>query len=325
MLRRFFTSIGRVLGGTPTQAALGSERELLKGVDHPLAKAKLHVPLTVSKLVDEAWRYYSEGSYLHAGPIFISAIQLAPDAPADPEVSECVDMTDLGHAVWAAWVCFGFFKKGDQTDVLIISEQQFFELAARKSPTTLQRIQDRILENEQEAEQRKFDDQRRAEGDGLLREILAVERNYRELYDKVSQLLAIRTEQDRWWAFRDDGKALTKAGLYDAAWRCYGTAVSTVIRSGNLSKLRSIYEAMGDQSKKEGKHKNAVRDYLLACKFGVKHDGTFPKRAADQVRISLKKAGLKKGSAELRDELLGIVVATAIGELLDMVDSRLNG
>jgi hypothetical protein len=272
--------------------------------------ASRHAPDEVNRLIEKAGDFAEDDEPAKALDLYMKALHLSPDSPDDPKFQMNLELnSSIGFAVRGAWVSMELLGR-PQADF-----DEFALLAERKSPETFKALWKQV--KAQQAFQAKLE-----AGDVLLRKILSTFKEGGEVRDLLDELHTLRNEEDKWWFFMEDGKALTKAGLYDPAWRFLNSGLNLAMQRG-VDNLPSIYEAMGDHGKKEGKHKNAVRDYLLACKFGV-HNGEFPKRAADQVRISLKKAGMKEGSEEFRDELLALVQNAEIRELLDMIDARLN-
>tara|TARA_Y100001972_G_C7624687_1_gene313306 strand:- start:129 stop:1220 length:1092 start_codon:yes stop_codon:yes gene_type:complete len=295
---------------------LNDEREALKHVAakgksasvRAYAASKLSVPSKAKSLIDQAAPFYSgrPGSPEKAYALYMEALSLASNAPADPTHTEAIDLNDIGFAGWAAWVCL---------DRMNAEEKDFealFALLRLKTPVTLQRIETRIMENNRQKAERE-------NAAKLLAELLDPAKKPSPA--TANELIDLHKGKDAWWTLRDIGNKLAKIGRFDLAWKFFQSAVLLAFKcDGNVP---SIYVAMGNLSKKEGRYENAARDFLLACKYEHEASQQFPKTASDQLRISLKKAGLKNNAAEHRDDLLSRIPETEISDLLDVLSRKI--
>jgi len=232
-------------------------------------------------------------------PLFLQAIEQAPLAPDDDQVQIALDLSDIGHAVWAAWVCLDLLERPSEETEKLVGE------ARHKSPVTARRMEERMQEYKA-----KLEAQGRLET--ALEVLCSPEcREPLELQQAEKYLI----ETGAWWAMRIAAKPLVKASHGDLAWRLLNAAL-LVAMSKNVN-LSSIYSAMGDVCKCEERHQNAARQYLLACATA----SVPSKRDVDQVRISLKKAGLKDDAKRITEELLKLVGTMDMRALVEKLDA----
>lgn len=264
---------------------------------------QLELDPNIKKIFDKGWEYYPNGDNNKAWELFYSGLQLVDDAPDDIEIQENIDLYDIGDAAWAAWVCMDLLNK-PQNEI-----NDYLKFVKTKTPVTYNRIMDRI--NESKVEQ------------DLENKISILESKLINNPDMVSderiklikELTQICEQESAWWELRDIAVELTKKERFNEAWTLFNSAVYIATqKDGNLP---SIYLAMGDMRKREGNHHDAARLYLICC---ATSGGEPLKRAIDQLRISLKKSGLKKNAAEVRDELINLIGKLNTSELIKKLD-----
>ncbi len=270
-------------GGPPKGAPAGrpSDREL----DSYLSVSNSAETRRIDVLVSRAQEFYPHGDTEKALRLFRQAIALASPAPADEAIHESRDLTAIGNAFWMAWVCLDLLDRPEAETAALLAE------ARVKSPLTAVRIEERLSETRETAES-----QRRTELASATLESVAPEGP--TTLEAAIETLAAAGE---WWALRDAGLALIKQQKFDVAWEVLDRALAIATRkTGNIP---SIYCAMGDLRKAQERHADAARCYLKSCLSA----GQDPlKRAVDQLRISLKKAGISQDAGVIRDELLAM-------------------
>jgi len=253
----------------------------------------------IEALVNEAQRYYPHKDPAKALVLFRKAIELTSVAPMSESVRKSRDLSSIGDAFWMAWVCLDLLDSPtNEIDELIVE-------ARLKSPETAARIEERLAEaNEIAAFDRESDEA-----------YAALEQSDPHNTADAQKAVLTLASRGAWWDLRDAGIALTKKKKFDLAEQSLDTALTVAMeKAGNVP---SIYVAMGDLRKAQQRHADAARHYLLSCVSA----GSNPlKRAVDQLRISLKKAGVSGDTATIRDELL------AMGATFDQSDvlARLN-
>ncbi len=271
-----------------------SLRKKLFGTPAPLEDSDLDAYVAVSTsaetrrieaLVTKAQEYYPHKDPAKALALFRQAIELASPAPASKSVRESRDLTSIGDAFWMAWVCLDLLDRPQsETDALLAE-------ARIKSPATAVRIEERLAEAKKDSARERQ----------LEEAFAALESVDDQDSATVQEALTTLSAAGAWWALRDAGIALTKQGKYDLAWGTPSKALTIAMgKSGNIP---SIYSAMGDLRKAQQRHAEAARHYLLSC-LSAGHSPL--KRAVDQLRISLKKAGVPGDPAAIRDELLAM-------------------
>lgn len=232
-------------------------------------------------------------------PFFLQAIKQASLAPDDDQIQIALDHSDIGHAVWAAWVCLDLLERpGEEIEKLVKDARQ-------KSPVTARRMEERMQEY-----RAKLEAQDRLEK--ALEVLCSPDGREPQALQQAEEYLI---ETGSWWAMRNSAKPLVKAGYGDLAWRLLNAAL--LVAMNKKDNLPSIYAAMGDVCKFEKRHHDAARQYLLACATS----NVPSKRDADQVRISLKKAGLKDDAKRITDELLKLVGAVDMRTLIEKLDA----
>jgi hypothetical protein len=230
--------------------------------------------------------------YPHQNParaleLFREALALAPKAPSLRARTLYGPGGDVDFAAWAGWVCLGMLEcEGPKV-------ADYLLLVAEKAPDTHHRILERI---ESIRSERALHDRLEADTASLEQEIEAGG----PTGPTFDRWLATAEQAGAWWALRDGGVHLSQSGHGDAAWRAFNLALRLIARLGT-GNIGSVYEQMGDLCKREARHASAAEMYLLACMYG---GPPTPKRPADQLRVSLKKAGLASESTEIRDALI---------------------
>lgn len=257
----------------------------------------------IDALVNEAQKYYPHKDPTKALALFRQAIQLASPAPASRSARESRDLTAIGDAFWMAWVCLDLMERPPaETDALLAE-------ARVKSPATAARIEERLAEaKETDAREQQTEEA-----------VAALQNSDGQNPARVQKAVSTLTATGAWWDLRDAGVALTKQGKYDLAWQTLNSALTIATKKpGNVP---SIYSAMGDLWKAQQRHGDAARYYLLSCLSA----GDNPlKRALDQLRISLKKAGVPGDPVAIRDELLAMGAKGDEPAVLARLDSYLS-
>ena len=254
----------------------------------------------IDELVDEAQKYYPHQNTTKALALFRRAIQLASPALASKTVQEARDHSAIGDAFWMAWVCLDILERPPaETEALLVE-------ARVKSPVTAARIEECLA-------QAKETDARKEQSEEAF---ATLENADGQDPARVQIAMSTLTATGAWWLLRDAGIALTKKGKYDLAWQALNSALSIALnKPGNVP---SIYSAMGDLWKARQSHGDAARYYLLSCLSA----GDAPlKRALDQLRISLKKAGASGDPAAIRNELLAMRTKCDESTVLARLDS----
>lgn len=276
--KRLFGSAGPTKDAPAEQA---SAREL----DPHLAIPNSVETCRIDALVSRAQDFYPHGDTEKALRLFREAIALATPAPPDEAIHESRDLTAIGDAIWMAWVCLDLLDRPEAETAALLAE------ARVKSPLTAIRIEERLSEARDKAES-----QRTLELASATLESAAPESP--TMLEAAIETLAAAGE---WWALRDAGHALIKRQKYDVAWEILQRALAIATRkTGNVP---SIYCVMGDLRKAQERHADAARCYLKSCLSSAQDP---LKRAADQLRISLKKAGIARDAEAIRDELLAM-------------------
>jgi hypothetical protein len=230
--------------------------------------------------------------YPHQNPtralaLFREALALAPPAPSLRARTLYGPGGLVDFAAWAGWVCL------DMLDYERQGLAEYLLVVAEKAPDTHQRILERI---EATRSERALQDRLDADSAALEQELEASGITGPTL----DRWLATAEEAGAWWALRDGGVRLSRRGHGDAAWRTFNLALRVIARVGK-GNLGSVYEGMGDLCKREARYASAAEMYLLACLYG---GPPMPQRPADQLRVSLKKAGLSDEATEIRDGLV---------------------
>lgn len=259
----------------------------------------------IASLVKRASEYYPEKDPGKALPLFREAIRLAPPAPDDVNSHVEIDGGDIGFAIWAAWVCLDLLDSPDNETGLLLVE------AKVKSPMTARRIKERLTEYPakeaaEEERQANIDIVRNPKKAHIEKEIAA-----RLLSEK-----AFRSGE--WWELRDTAIHLAKAGLGNMAWPLFNKAL--LVAQSKRGNIPSIYVAMGDLCKKEKRYRDAARHYLLSI-ASAPNDPL--KRAVEQLRISLKKAGVSGDPASIRDTLIADAGRSDPRQLITQLDAYL--
>lgn len=275
-----------------------------RDLDSYLAVSTSQETRRIDALVGRAQEFYPHGDTEKALRLFRQAIALASPAPPDEAIQESRDLTAIGDAFWMAWVCLDLLERPDAEIAALVAE------ARVKSPVTAGRIGERLSEARDKAES-----QRRSELASATLES-AVPGDPAKLQAAIETLGAA----GEWWALRDAGIALAKREKHDLAWDALDKALTIATRkTGNIP---SIYCAMGDLRKAQKRHSDAARCYLLSCLSA----GQDPlKRAVDQLRISLKKAGISGDPVAVCDELLAMRRVDSAGAILARLDMVLAG
>lgn len=278
--KRLFGS-GNPHQDTPVEPPPPVDRDL----DSYLSVSNSEETRRIDALVSRAQEFYPHGDTDKALRLFRQAIALASPAPPDKSTQESRDLTAIGDAFWMAWVCLDLLERSEAEVTALLAE------ARVKSPVTAVRIEERLSEAREKAEsQRKSELATATLENAVLEDPTTL--------GAAVQTLAVAGE---WWALRDAGVALIKQQEYDVAWEALDKALAIATRkTGNIP---SIYCAMGDLRKAQERHADAARCYLKSCLSA----GQDPlKRAVDQLRISLKKAGISGDAGAIRDELLAM-------------------
>lgn len=257
----------------------------------------------IARLVERASAYYPDKAPAKALPIFMEAIRIAPSADNDADSQVELDTSDIGFAIWAAWVCLDLLDHPEsETDALLAE-------ARVKSPVTARRIEERIAEyREKEAAEKQTYE---------VLDILSSPSKHQsaDLQNAAYALSAIARRDGAWWALRDAAIHLAKAGLGNMSWPLFNEAL--LVAQSKQGNLPSIYMAMGDLCKAENRHADAARQYLLSI-AAAPNDPL--KRAVEQLRISLKKAGANGDPISIRDALMADVGKVGTKQLI----GRLN-
>jgi len=142
----------------------------------------------------------------------------------------------------------------------------------------------------------------------------------KEQMEALKKLVNLCTDFGAWWVLRDTAISIREARRFNEAWSLLNSALFVAMnRGGNLA---SIYCAMGDTVKAEGRHFDAARQYLLSCIYS---GGRPTRQALDQLRISLKKVGLPSDRAEqVRDKLVSAIGTEDAQALLAKLDSEIK-
>jgi len=253
----------------------------------------------VSALVEKAQKFYPHKNPTKALALFREAISLMEPAPASKRAQKDRDNTSIGSAFWMAWVCLDLLDKAEETEALLAE-------ARIKSPATAERIEERLVESKKEAQ----GEQKLEEALSILKATNPHEQS--QAHDAISTL----EHAGAWWNLRDAGIVITKTGNHELAWQALSAALA--IATSKTGNVPSVYVAMGDVRKAQQRHREAARLYLLSC---LSADSEPSKRAVDQIRISLKKAGVLGDAATIRDELLTISKRKNNQAVLDCFDN----
>lgn len=305
-----FGFLKKLLGATDSEprraepaASSSRESSTAPGSSTPAVMAE------IKKLVDEAGRYYPHADPKRALELFRQAVTLAPSAPVNKELHQEIDFGDVGHAVWAGWVCLDLMEAGYE------EFDDWMALADAKSPATADRIRARL---EEVAEARAEDSRKESE----LSEALLAFRQAISDDDDVAKapdaLIAVCREQSAWWTLRDEARSLSKSGHRDVAWALANAAVSICIENGR-GNLSSIREVMGDITKRDGRYRRACEMFLLAV---AESNGSPSKNSQNQLRICLKKAGFKTDAETVRDELVQVAMSLGYKEAESILASK---
>jgi len=257
----------------------------------------------IDALVTEAQNYYPQKDPAKALALFRQAIQLASPAPTSNAARESRDLTAIGDAFWMAWVCLDLLERPQTESDALLAE------ARVKSPATAARIEESLAKAKEVSAREQQSEEALA----------ALDNSEDEDHARVQKALSTLTATGAWWDLRDAGVALTTQGKYDLALQTLTAALTIAMKkSGNVP---SIYSAMGDLWKAQQRHGDAARYYLRSCLSA----GDDPlKRAMDQLRISLKKAGVPGDHAAIRDELLAMRAQSDESAVLARLDRYLS-
>ena len=245
--------------------------------------------------------------------LYLEATRLAPDAPQNASIREARQFSDVGGAAYSAWLCTEYMERPGAAEEAIRE-------AKRASPNTAAQINGVLAAAKQHARE---EEKREAERESMRKEVGTVAAEVDVEGHSSDALVAKAIESARkqgdWEPLQHEAKALAKKGASEAAWAFLRAALDMVTRArGNVG---SVHETMGDVCKKEGRHRDAAEHYLLACV----HAFDWPsKRVQDQVRISLKKAGMKERADAARDKLLRMAKQLPAEDLVERMEAMLS-
>ncbi len=294
----------------PTEQTKPPPAEAASTTSPSKSELKRKAEAQIENLIIQAGPYYPHGDPMRALELFREAVVLAPDAPRRTSSHEAIDLGDVGFAVWAGWVCLDMVEA--DSDQL----ESWMNLADAKSPITAKQIRERIEEvSAFEAEQAR-NDLALSEALNAVHEAVSVGGGTAMARDA---LIAACREQAAWWFLRDEARQLSKAGHGDLAWALSNGAVSICEETGT-GNLPSIREVMGDVCKRDGRYFRACELFILAM---VESNGSPSKNAQNQLRICLKKAGLKAESEAVRDELVELALSSGFHKARALLVSKL--
>ena len=255
---------------------------------------------SIESLVERAQAFYPHKNTAGALQLFLQAIELAGPAPSPRSDQEA---RDIDSAFWMAWVCLDMLERPTAEIDALLSK------ARVKSPKTAQRIDERIAaSSSSQASEAAVDEALRA-----------IESAGGSDSSRLQASLDTLVRAGVWWRLRDAGIALSKQGEPERAWAVLSAALTSASHASGGSP--SVHAAMGDLRKAQKLPSDAARCYLLSCLSGPESP---VKRTVNQLRISIKGAGIRGDAAGIRDELLAMRGTASDQEILDEFDRHLS-
>jgi len=225
-----------------------------------------------------------------------------PQCSQDQREHELRDQSCIGR-LFEAGVESALDRRRPPAELFAIIKQ-----AKQKSPITAARLE----KKSQEVVAKR---QMYARLDPLRESLKQVKESKRGKYPKMlREVVAACEGAGAWWEIRKTGIQLSRMQKFEGAWLLFEAALDLAKRTeGNVA---TVYEAMADLRKKQGRHGEAAALYLRSC---LSAHGEPTKRSYDQLRISIKKSGAKADAAALRNQLLSLRRTKQEAELLQLL------
>jgi len=269
--------------------------------------SSVSIPKEAKLLFDEGFSFYPHKNTEKALTCFLDGLKHISKAPSNKDIQTEIDNSDIGNACWAAWVCMEFPEKSS------FEKDRLLETIYEISPITFQRITDQITRSTIE---HKYYDQ--------ISKCAPILDNC-NLYDdntidnNINILIRSCEGTNAHWELKNYGISLYKQGRKEIAWNLFNKALSVANNYGGNT--TAIYNAMGEMQKSENNYKDAAKYFLLACIYSGANP---PKVSLENLRITLKKAGLSYDPLKIRDDLLSRIGKEEPNAIIKSLEMYLN-